>query len=172
MSNETSPPLSSQTGLVHLLITTKILRDGDLNLRNKWRVKICPIWVLYCLNFTIKPDLKMETPKLSLNLQLAPPETCNVCKRVPITGFRSLFKRPQPYFRNHVPISGTTSLFQGPGPYFVDHAPISETRTLFQRTGPYFREKVLIAETNSLFLRTRSLFWGPGPYFGDQGPIS
>ena len=165
MSNETSPPLSSPTGLVHLLITTKILRDGDLNLRNKWRVKICPIWVLYCLNFTIKPDLKMETPKLSLNLQLAPPETCNVCKRVPITGFRSLFKRPQPYFRNHVPISGTTSLFQGPGPYFVDQVPefrdqdlISETRTLFQRPGPYFREKVFIADIKSLFWKTRSLF--------------
>ena len=172
MSNETSPPLSSPTGLVHLLITTKILRDGDLNLRNKWRVKICPIWVLYCLNFTIKPDLKMETPKLSLNLQLAPPETCkcdqqvgNVCKRVPITGFRSLFQRPRPYFRNHVPISGTTSLFQGPGPYFVDQVPefrdqdlISETRTLFQRPGPYFRVKVFIADTKSFFWTTRSLY--------------
>ena len=151
MSNETSPPLSSQTGLVHLLITTKILRDGDLNLRNKWRMKICQIWVLCCLNFTIKPDLKMETSTLSLNLQLAPPETCKcgqqvgtVCKRVPITGFRSLFQRPRPYFRNHVPISGTTSLFQGPGPNFRDQDTISETRSLFQEKDPHFRDQFSI----------------------------
>ena len=165
MSNETSPPLSSPTGLVHLLITTKILRDGDLNLRNKWRVKICPIWVLCCLNFTIKPDLKMKTSKLSLNLQLAPPETCKcgqqvgtMCKRVSITGFRSLFQRPRPYFRDHVPISRTTSLFQGPGPYFVDHAPISRTRTRFQRPEPYFRDQVPISGKRSSLQR-------PSPYF-------
>ena len=178
MSNETSPPLSSPTGLVHLLITTKILRDGDLNLRNKWRVKICPIWVLYCLNFTIKPDLKMETPKLSLNLQLAPPETCkcdqqvgNVCKRVPITGFRSLFQRPRPYFRNHVPISGTTSLFQGPGPNFRDQDTISETRSLFQGKGLHCRYKVLLLNNQVPILGARSLFWGPGPYFRNKIPI-
>ena len=178
MSNETSPPLSSPTGLVHLLITTKILRDGDLNLRNKWRVKICPIWVLCCLNFTIRLNMKMETPKLSLNLQLAPPETCkcdqqvgNVCKRVPITGFRSLFQRPRPYFRHHVPISGTTSLFQGPGPYFVDQVPdfgdqdlISETRPVFQEKGLHCTNQVLILKNQVNILGARSLLWVLGPF--------
>ena len=122
--------------------------------------------------FTIKPDLKMETSKLSLNLQLAPPETCKcgqqvgtVCKRVPITGFRSLFQRPPPYFRNHVPISRTTSLFQGPGPYFVDQVPdfrdqdpISETRSLFQEKGLHCTNQVLILKNQVNTLGARSLF--------------
>ena len=118
---------------------------GDLNLRNKWRVKICPIWVLCRLNFTIRPDLKKETPKLSLNLQLAPPETCKcdqqvgtVCKRVPITGFRSPFQRPHPYFRDQVPILWTMPRFQRPGPYFREQVPISGKRSSLQRPSLYF----------------------------------
>ena len=139
---------------------------GDLNLRNKWRVKICPIWVLYCLNFTIKPDPKTvfePSAGTAWNLQMWPTgRQCmqkgpNYRVQIPISETTSILQKPCPYFRDHIPISGTKSLFCGPCPDFRDQDPISETRSLFQGKGLHCKNQVLILKNQVNTLGGRSL---------------